>query len=185
MQEVFERELTPLDRMLGTVADAMQRDLVTLAPRMKGSAAARLLHERGITGAPVVDHGRLVGVFTLSDLMEPAGPTWKTTGPFLRHEHTLAAVEVADMMTKDVITADPGWPLTHAATVMEVARVNRLPVVDALERPVGMLTRHDIVRAVAKRGEMVQHPSFMAHIEEAFHPTASEDRVVVIPEAES
>lgn len=160
MPQVFEGELTPLDRALGMVRDAMTREVAVLEPRTKASVAARILEERKVSGAPVVEHGRLIGIFTLSDLMEPAGPAWQTTGPFLRHEHTLAGIEVGQMMTRDVITADPEWPLTHAATVMEATGVNRLPVVDALDRVVGMLTRDDIVRAIAKRAELALHPRY-------------------------
>jgi CBS domain-containing protein len=162
MQEIFERELTTLDKLLGTVGDAMSHDLLLLEPRMKGSQAVRRLTKGGVTGAPVVEHGRIVGVLSLSDLTEPGEPAWQTHGPFLRHEHTLADVEVGDIMTREVITADPMWPLTHAAMVMEAIGINRLPVVDALERPIGILTRGDIVRAVARRGELAQHPGFEA-----------------------
>lgn len=165
MHQVTDREASFLDKTLGMVRDAMTRDVFTLEPRMKASVAARMLGERKITGAPVEEHGRLIGIFTLSDLMEPAGPTWQTSGPFLRHEHTLADIEVQQMMTRDVVTADPDWPLTRAATVMEATGVNRLPVVDALERILGMLTRDDIVRAVATRAELARHPSYAEEFE--------------------
>lgn len=165
MQQAFERGFTSLDRALGMVRDAMTRDVTCLEPRTKASVAVRTLQERGISGAPVVEHDRLIGIFTLTDLMEPAGPTWQTTGPFLRHEHTLAEIEVGQMMTRDVVTGDPDWPLTHAATVMEAVGVNRLPIVDALDRVLGMLTRDDIVRAVAKRAELAQHPQYAEEFE--------------------
>lgn len=157
MSETFEQELTPLDLMLGTVAEAMTRDPLVLELDTKASEAVRILERRGISGAPVVRAGRVVGVFTMTDLMESAGPTWQTSGPFLRHEHTLAGVDVGQIMTKGAVTADPEWPLTHAAVVMEAAGINRLPVVDALDRPIGMLTRDDVVRALVKRSEMAHH----------------------------
>lgn len=165
MQQAYEREFTALDKALGMVRDAMSRDITVLEPRTKASVAARLLEERRISGAPVVEHGRLIGIFTLRDLMEPAGPTWQTSGPFLRHEHTLADIEVGQMMTREVITGDPDWPLTRAATVMEATGVNRLPIVDAMDRVLGMLTRDDVVRAVAKRAELAQHPRFSEEFE--------------------
>lgn len=165
MGKTFEQELTTLDLLLGTVAEAMTRDPVVLETDLKASEAVRILERRGISGAPVVRAGRVVGVFTMTDLIEPAGPTWQTSGPFLRHEHTLASVDVGQIMTKGAVTADPEWPLTHAAVVMEAAGVNRLPVVDALDRPIGVLTRDDIVRALVKRGEMAHHQSFLFDLE--------------------
>ena len=46
-----------------------------------------------MSGAPVVDRGRVVGVVTLRDLLVPvlAGGLVMTTGPFHRHEHQLTA----------------------------------------------------------------------------------------------
>ena len=160
----IDEERTPLDRALGTVREAMTRDVLDLEPRMKVSEAARELERAGISGAPVVEHGRIVGMLTMKDVMKPAGASWQTHGPFLRHEHTLADLEVQDAMTKDVVTADPDWPLGRAATIMEAVGVNRLPVVDALERPVGILTRDDIVRAVARQSERAAHPSMWAKL---------------------
>lgn len=177
MPETFEKELTPLDHMLGSVAEAMTRDPLVLDPRMKVSEAVRTLEMRGISGAPVVRLGRVVGMFTMTDLMEPSAPTWQTTGPFLRHEHTLAGVEVEQIMTRGAVMADPEWPLTHAAVVMEAAGVNRLPVVDALERPIGMLTRDDIVRALARRSEMAQHQTFVVNVE-----AQTVDRIIDVSE---
>lgn len=157
-------EMTPFDRMLGSVRDAMTRDVLDLEPRMKVSEAARELERAGISGAPVVEHGRIIGMLTMKDVMKPAGATWQTRGPFLRHEHALADIEVQDLMTKEVVTADPDWPLGHAATIMEAVGVNRLPVVDALDRPVGILTRDDLVRAVARQSERAAHPSMWAQM---------------------
>jgi CBS domain-containing protein len=178
MPETFERELTPLDQMLGSVGEAMTRDPLVLEPRMRASEAVRALEIRGITGAPVVESGRVVGMFTMTDLMEPAGPTWQTSGPFLRHEHTLAGVEVGQIMTKGAVMADPEWPLVHAAVVMEAAGVNRLPVVDALDRPIGVLTRDDIVRALARRSEMAQRQTFVVNVE-----SQTVDRIIDVTES--
>ena len=80
-------------------------------------------------------------------------------------------------MTGGAVMADPEWPLTHAAVVMEAAGVNRLPVVDALERPIGMLTRDDIVRALARRSEMAQHQTFVVNVE-----AQTVDRIIDVSE---
>jgi predicted transcriptional regulator len=55
---------------------------------------AGALEQAAVSGAPVVDRGRVVGVVTLRDLIAPAlttGASVQTTGPFLRYEHHLAA----------------------------------------------------------------------------------------------
>jgi CBS domain-containing protein len=158
MLETYESEMTAFDRLLGTVRQAMAKDVLDLDPRMRASVAAREMEARHVSGAPVIEHGMLVGMLSMTDVMRPAEASWQTSGPFLRHEHTLAQIEVADIMTKDVVTADPDWPLSRAAMVMAATGVNRLPVVDALDRPIGIITRHDIVRMVARRGEQAENP---------------------------
>ena len=54
-------------------------------------------------------------------------------------------------MTAEPVTARPDWPLEQAVLAMERAEINRLPVVDAAGRPAGILTRDDVLRALARR----------------------------------
>ncbi len=52
------------------VKDAMGEDLVTVTPSSSIREAARILRERKIGGLPVVEDGKLVGVLTVSDVLE-------------------------------------------------------------------------------------------------------------------
>ena len=47
------------------------------------------------------------------------------------------------------MTAQPDWPLVRAVRAMTDHGVNRLPVVDRAGRPLGVVTRDDVLRAVA------------------------------------
>jgi predicted transcriptional regulator len=81
---------------LGTVGEAMTGEVVVLDADTPVDAAVRLLEHTQVSGAPVVDHGRVVGVVTLRDLLVPVladGPVL-TTGPFHRHEHHLTGYRV-------------------------------------------------------------------------------------------
>ncbi|HZP91040.1 MAG TPA: CBS domain-containing protein [Actinomycetota bacterium] len=142
--------LRMLEARFGTVGDAMTRKVVTLDPTMRASEAAVLLSEAGVTGGPVLEEGRVIGILTLGDLerVEGRGPV-QTTGPFLRGDRRLAGLTVADVMTREVVCAREHWPLTTAITVMDEVGVNRLPVIDLADRPVGILARDDVVRAIA------------------------------------
>jgi predicted transcriptional regulator len=114
--------------------------------------AVRRLEHTQVSGAPVVDHGRVVGVVTLRDLLVPVladGPV-QTTGPFHRHEHQLVAYRVHELMTAEPVTTRPDWPLAHAVLAMEQEGINRLPVVDVAGRPVGILTRDGVLRQLAR-----------------------------------
>ena len=61
-------EPTTLERQLGTVGSAMTRDVVLVAADMSAEMARRRLDQKAVSGAPVVDHGRVAGVITRRDL---------------------------------------------------------------------------------------------------------------------
>src|SRR5919197_1082028 len=65
------QEGTTLERLLGTVAETMRSDVVLLAADMPAERAALRLEYKAVSGAPVVDHGRVAGVITLRDLLVP------------------------------------------------------------------------------------------------------------------
>jgi CBS domain-containing protein len=48
------------------------------------------------------------------------------------------------------VTTQPDWPLARAVMAMEEAGINRLPVVDWAGRPVGILTRDDVLGVLAR-----------------------------------
>jgi CBS domain-containing protein len=54
-------------------------------------------------------------------------------------------------MTAEPVTARADAPLAEAVLSMDRAGVNRVPVVDAGGRPVGILTRDDVLRVLARR----------------------------------
>jgi CBS domain-containing protein len=142
-----------LEDLLGTVGAAMTGEVVALAADLPADAAVRRLERVGVSGAPVVKAGRVVGVVTLRDLLTPASvaPPAMTSGPFLRHEHLLTRLRVAELMTFEPVTARADWPLGRAILAMDETGVNRLPVVHADGRPAGILTRDDVIGALARR----------------------------------
>ena len=55
-------------------------------------------------------------------------------------------------MTTDVVAAEPTWSLKQAARAMIEAGVSGLPVVDAQDRVIGIITEADFIEAEAGRG---------------------------------
>jgi CBS domain-containing protein len=148
-----ESSATGLAGLLGTVGEAMTDEVVVLEADTPVDVAVHRLEHTEVSGAPVVDHGRVVGVVTLRDLLVPVladGPV-QTTGPFHRHEHQLTSYLVHELMTAQPVTARPDWPLARAVLAMEQRGINRLPVVDEGGRPAGILTRDDVLRVLARR----------------------------------
>ncbi len=148
-----------VERLLGPVGAAMTRTVVSIAPDASLGVAARVLERAGLSGAPVVDAGTIVGVVTVSDLLSraprPIGRI-ETTGPFHRVEPVLAEISrrtgatVRDVMTSPVVTVTADTSLVSAAGTMASRGINRLPVVDEAGHACGVLTRDDIVAAVGR-----------------------------------
>lgn len=134
----------------GTVGQAMTGRPLTFEPHDRASDAALRMTADGVSGAPVVERGRVVGVIALSDLLTREGHLApQTTGPFLRGERHLASMTVSELMTREPVTIRAGAPVVHAIELMVDLAVNRLPVVDADDHVVGIIAREDVLRAVA------------------------------------
>jgi predicted transcriptional regulator len=146
-------ETTTLERLLGTVGEGMRRDVVLLAADMAAERAVHQLERKAVSGAPVVDRGRLVGVITLRDLLVPTLLDHPGNSPNgqSRYGDRLAGLRVHDLMSDDPVTAQPDWSLLRAIHVMVDSGVNRLPVVDHQGRPLGFLTRDDVLRTLVAR----------------------------------
>jgi CBS domain-containing protein len=140
-------EATTLERQLGTVGEAMTRDVVLLAADATARMALRRLDQKAVSGAPVVDHGRVVGVITRRDLLVP---TLLDEGQAPGRLNRLTGLRVSDLMSGEPVTAEPDCPLVQSVRTMLDHGVNRLPVVDRAGRPIGVLTRDGVLRAVAR-----------------------------------
>jgi CBS domain-containing protein len=145
------------------VKDFMTVQPVTTSPSASVEAAVKTMEEHQISGLPVVDEGnRVVGILSEGDLlirelpMKP--PLYMTLlgsiiyfeSPTQFHQHIKKSLGmlVQDVMTAKPITIHPEASLSDAAEVMLEKKVNRLPVVDADLKLVGILTRHDLVSAL-------------------------------------
>lgn len=144
---------------LTTVDDVMTHLVVTFRPNESiREAAAKMLRNR-ISGGPVVD-GKLVGVLSEADLVRAYSPPARRGSPlvattplmFLLHDTAPvvdADLRVQDVMTKEAISVGADLPLWEAAAMIDRHGFRRLPVVDSDDYVIGILTRSDIVRAMA------------------------------------
>lgn len=140
------------------VESVMTSGIVAVSPDTPVLDAARLMLEKRISGMPVVDaNGRLVGVFTEGDLLRRTelGTDRKIGGwiEFLfgagrratdyAHSH---AVRVEEVMTRHPLTCRSSDDLSTVVETMIERAIKRLIVV-ADGRPVGVVSRADVVRA--------------------------------------
>ncbi|MGC9503945.1 CBS domain-containing protein [Baaleninema sp.] len=158
--------------MVKTVAEVMSRDPILVRPDTPIQEAIQIIAERHISGLPTVDEtGKLVGILSETDLM------WRETGatppPYItildsviflenpkRYEkelHKVLGQTVGEVMTTEhIVTIAPDCSLQEAARLMHEKKVHRLPVLDESKKVVGILTRGDIVRAMAASNNDVE-----------------------------
>lgn len=142
------------------VMELMTRDVVTVAPSATLKDAASLLVKHGISGMPVVDGTRVVGVFSERDLLfkEQGLPEtarwlgWLTDPIAVADRPKLEAHTVGEAMTAPAITVEEDANVSAAAGLMLGAGVSRLPVLHD-GTLVGIVTRADLVRAFVRTDE--------------------------------
>jgi CBS domain-containing protein/anti-sigma regulatory factor (Ser/Thr protein kinase) len=119
------------------VQEVMTGDLKSLSPEMPMSVALDLFRSARISGAPVIDHGQVVGVISLEDLIRCL-----STG------NLDATVE--SFMSRNLVTVHSKDPVVEALKLFVNTRHGRLPVLDDNEQPVGILTKGDITLGMLK-----------------------------------
>ncbi|WP_243438353.1 CBS domain-containing protein [Fundidesulfovibrio soli] len=142
-------------RASASVAQVMTREVIGLSPDTGVLRAAAILSEAGISGGPVVQEGRVLGVLSVKDLLPligldkgtplPALVAWVLAGkacPGVPEE-----VRVRDVMASPARTVPIGASAADAARIMTESGFRRLPVLDG-EQLVGIVTRSDLVRAL-------------------------------------
>ena len=136
------------------VRDWMTQNLLTLSPKASVAEALTLCRERRIRHIPILEEGRLVGIVSDRDLRD-ASPALGDP----ERTRTLQEIRVGDVMTREVITADPQDSIENAAQEMYELKIESLLVV--AERPaaderraaadeelLGIITSSDVMRAL-------------------------------------
>jgi CBS domain-containing protein len=155
------------------VRDVMNVKPITVQVDSPVSEAARLLRENKVSGLPVLDGERIVGVVSESDLLrllsvdESEGGLWLPSPfevfevPFrdlVKWERMHAAIDeipkkkVGTIMSRNLHEVGPDDTIEEAAGIMTRHRINRLPVVEE-GRLVGIVTRGDIISGLGMRHE--------------------------------
>ena len=119
---------------MATVADVMTRDVRCLGPQDTVVTAAKVMDELNVGVIPVCDGGRLVGMVTDRDIVVRG----------LAQKGEVQGMKLADVMSGSVRCAKEGDDIDQVLGEMAEAQIRRLPVVDANQKLVGIVTLGDI-----------------------------------------
>lgn len=127
--------------MIRTVADIMVSRLVTFAPDMNIHEAIRILLDKRLSGAPVVDAtGALVGMLSKKDCLRVV---------FSSKYHDDWGGPVSDYMSTPVETLDAEQDLVSTAQHFLSSHFRRFPVLRD-GKLVGQVSRYDILQALTE-----------------------------------
>lgn len=108
------------------------RSIVTAAANTTVIEAARLMLERRVGALPVIEQGRLVGIFTERDALLRV----------LAGARDPRATRLAEVMTPDPQTIHPDQPFAHALHMMYEGGFRHVPVIEN-SRVVGVVSVRD------------------------------------------
>jgi CBS domain-containing protein len=141
-------------------ADVMTADVVSATPDTPVPELARLMLERRISGLPVLNDGHLVGIVSEGDLVRRVETPPRYSGwlALFMSSASVAAEYIQthgrharDVMTTEVVTVPETMPVAEIAELLDWRRIKRVPVVDGTGRMVGIITRANLLRALASR----------------------------------
>jgi CBS domain-containing protein len=156
--------------------DLMKTEVVHVTPSMTLVELDRVLLEKKISGATVVDRGKLVGVVSRSDILKRLSVeqsvgemitdfysdfSWPqeddSTGTAARVEdigefvgERFETLTVRDIMSHKLVTVDVETPIDEVARVMIRHRLHRVLATEG-DAVAGIVTSTDFVRAIAEK----------------------------------
>ena len=130
---IIHKNLSPEDQALEVRKvkkheSRMVIDPVTIAPSQTIGDALEVMRRQNISGLPVVEEGRLVGILTNRDI---------------RFVERLGQL-VGEVMTRELVTAPEGTTFEEAKALLHEHRIEKLPVVDASGALRGLYTILDV-----------------------------------------
>jgi CBS domain-containing protein len=122
-----------------SVKDIMTKDVATARANQTVCEAAQLMASRGLGCLVIIEGEAPIGIVTERDIVR------RIVAQRLPYD-----TKISEIMTKDLVTADPNMSLRDAARLMSTNKIRRLPVVKQ-NKLVGIVVASDFVRNVGKK----------------------------------
>jgi CBS domain-containing protein/anti-sigma regulatory factor (Ser/Thr protein kinase) len=138
------------------VADVMTRNVITVGCGERMGSLRELLRGNRISGLPVLDGERLVGLISLEDFIKWLGD---------REDDC----PIAERMTGELVTLYDDDPLVLAVSKFEKTGLGRFPVIDREQGKLqGILTKGDVIEGLLKKLE-IDYEEEQVHRDRASH----------------
>jgi len=146
------------------VADIMTREVVFVGPDTPVRDVAKLLVEYSISGLPVVENDKIVGMVTEEDLVMrdaiiDAPQVFSifdsvfylgSKKQFDEEMHKILATKAGELMSGKVVTVAEDASVQELATLMMKKEVNPVPVVGSDGRLCGIVSRSDLIKLMVR-----------------------------------
>ncbi|MBC8415211.1 MAG: CBS domain-containing protein [Candidatus Cloacimonetes bacterium] len=127
------------------IKDVMSENIETVSSKMPISSLRDILYKKRISGIPIVNDNKLVGIISIEDFIK-----------CLEQGEMDALIE--DKMTKNIKTLYADEPLVHAVMKFEKYGFGRFPIISRKDKKlVGIITKSDIIKGVLKKLETAYH----------------------------
>ena len=143
------------------VKDVMTTELLTVTPHSSLRDVQHLMRSEQITGVPVVEGHRLLGMVSVDDIIRSLDDGY-------------IGEAVSTHMSRNLIVLEDDMPLSFAISYIEKYQFGRFPVLNREKQLVGIVTSRDIIVAllVELDHEVIKLEEQVPH--EAGHPTEEE-----------
>jgi CBS domain-containing protein/anti-sigma regulatory factor (Ser/Thr protein kinase) len=127
------------------VRDAALREVITIGSETLMSELREILHANRISGTPVMDGDKIIGIISIEDFIKWLGDGGEDC-------------PVKAKMTTGVETLFSNEPLIHAVSKLEKTGFGRMPVIDRKSHKlVGIITKGDIIERLLRKLEIDYH----------------------------
>lgn len=118
--------------------DVSVRHLLTIDPSATLRRAAKVMTDRGVGCAVVIEKEKVAGIVTERDILRA-----------IAADQVMDDTKVEQIMTREVVSGSPGWDILRAAKAMTDGGFRHLLVME-MEDPVGIVSLRDLLDSMSE-----------------------------------